>query len=213
MIEVEKNFDLRSGDKERLIAGANLVSKKTFTDVYWDSPDYRLTAKDYWLRQRDGKWELKVPMNSERIDKRATDQYRELETEEEIIAELKLAIGSRVHDAVRSAGYAPLATIVTHRETYQKDGFHLDFDEMDFGYTTFEAELMVQNPEEVQGAEKRIMEFARAYDIAATASHGKVIEYLFRYKPEHYSALVKSGVVRAGEKSTEGNPRSKGPPR
>ena len=205
MIEVEKNFDLRSGDKERLIASAELVGKKTFTDIYWDSLDYRLTAKDYWLRQRDGKWELKVPMNSERIDKHATDQYRELETEEEIAAELKLTAGSRVEDALREQGYAPFATIITHRETYQKDGFHLDFDEMDFGFTTFEAELMVQNPEEVQSAEARIMEFAKAYNIAATAGRGKVIEYLLRYKPEHYNALVRSGVVR--EKHAEGYPR------
>src|SRR3989338_6378355 len=105
MIEVEKNFDLKPGDKERLIQDAKLIAEKTFTDIYYDTADFRLTTKDYWLRQREGKWELKVPL-SEAIRKKETDQYRELEDEEEI----KRAIGS-------SWGLLkPFAKIVTTRE-------------------------------------------------------------------------------------------------
>ena len=90
MIEVEKNFDLRPGDKERLINNAKLLYRKTFTDVYYDNKNYYLTGMDYWLRERNGKFEFKVPLNTGLIKRRVTDQYRELETEDEIAHELKL---------------------------------------------------------------------------------------------------------------------------
>ena len=186
MIEVEKNFDLKPGDKERLIQDAKLIAEKTFTDIYYDTADFRLTTKDYWLRQREGKWELKVPL-SEAIRKKETDQYRELEDEEEI----KRAIGSRW------GLLKPFAKIVTTRESWQKGKFHLDFDRMDFGYETFEAEIMVQDENDVSAAEKKIMDFARERGIASAPGAGKVIVYIQRNNPAHYQALLKAGVVRA----------------
>ena len=63
MIEVEKNFDLKPSDKKRLIQGARLLKRLTFSDVYYDTSDYSLTGNDYWLRVRDGRWEMKIPLN------------------------------------------------------------------------------------------------------------------------------------------------------
>ena len=63
MIEVEKNFAVTEKDKACLIEDAVLLYKKVFTDVYYDSSDYALTGKDFWLRTREGKFELKVPQN------------------------------------------------------------------------------------------------------------------------------------------------------
>ncbi len=186
IIEVEKNFDLNPGDKERLVAGAKLIAKKTFTDVYYDAADFRLTTKDYWLRQREGKWELKVPLG-ETIHKKETDQYREFEGEEEI----KKIIGP---DWGR---LKPLARIVTIRESWQKGEFHLDFDEMDFGYTTFEAEIMIEDENDVHAAEKKIMGFARENGIASAPGAGKVIVFIQRNNLAHYQALLRAGVVRA----------------
>src|SRR3989344_3797540 len=100
MIEVEKNFDLKPGDKERLIQDAKLIAEKTFTDIYYDTADFRLTTKDYWLRQREGKWELKVPL-SEAIRKKETDQYRELEDENDVSAAEK-----KIMDFARERGIA-----------------------------------------------------------------------------------------------------------
>lgn len=186
MIEVEKNFDLKPGDRERLIKGAKLIAKKTFTDIYYDAEDFRLTTKDYWLRQREGRWELKVPLGGT-IQKKDTDQYRELEDEEEI----KKAIGAN-WDLLK-----PFAKIVTTRESWQKGEFHLDFDQMDFGYTTFEAEIMVRDEKDIPVAEEKIMAFAREYGIASTPGAGKVIVYIERNSFSHYRALLKAGVVRA----------------
>lgn len=196
MIEVEKNFDLRPGDKERLTDGAEFVRKKTFTDVYYDNAEYYLTGRDYWLRKRDDRFELKVPLNKEGIGDRQTDQYRELETDGEIAEELGLIIKTDLAAALAEAGYAPFARIVTARETYQKGDFHLDFDEMDFGFTTFEPELMVSDESQVAAAEERIMRFAKDHAITAGKGRGKVIEYIFRHDPAHYRALVAKGIVR-----------------
>ncbi len=195
MIEIEKNFDLRPGDKKRLIQDAEFVKKKVFTDVYYDNADYFLTSRDFWLRARDDRFELKVPLNKESINDRRTDQYRELETDAEIARELNLQVKTGLQEALREAGYAPFATITTTRETYHKGDFHLDFDEMDFGYTTFEVELMINNSSEVQATEARITEFAKNHGISGTEGRGKVIEYLLRKDPKHYAALVASGVV------------------
>ena len=68
---------------------------------------------------------------------------------------------------------------------------------MDFGYETFEAEIMVQDENDVSAAEKKIMDFARERGIASAPGAGKVIVYIQRNNPAHYQALLKAGVVRA----------------
>ncbi len=194
MIEVEKNFAVAAKDKTRLIEGAVLLYKKVFTDVYYDSPDYALTGKDFWLRTREGKFELKVPQNVGRISERTTDQYEELETDTEIARELGISTVKPLVEAIKEKGFAPFATITTTRERYQKDDFHLDFDEMDFGFIAFEVELMVEKQEDIPIAEKRILEFGKKNKINPESA-GKVIEYLRRYRPEHFAFLKSRGVA------------------
>ena len=195
MIEVEKNFDLKPGDKERLIVDATFVRRKTFTDIYYDTADFSLTRNDFWLRTRDGKFELKVPLNKENAKERKTDQYRELESDKEIISALNFSGRAGLAEELLQKGYVPFAAITTTRETYHKGDFHLDFDEMDFGFGTFEAELMVGNESEVSNAEKRILEFAEIHGISGEHARGKVIEYIFRRNPKHYETLLASRVV------------------
>lgn len=196
MIEVEKNFDLKPGDKERLIRGAKLVSEKTFTDVYYDSADYDLTSRDFWLRARDHKFELKVPLNAIGAARRPVDQYRELETDAEIAFELHLSQTIPLARALQDAGYAPCATITTKRESYLKNGFHLDFDKVDaLRYATFEVELMVDAAEAIPDAEKRILDFAREHGIV-TPGRSKINEYLTQYNSAHYAALRAKGIFR-----------------
>ena len=47
MIEIEKNFDLKSGDKERIIKDAKFIGRRQFTDVYYDTQDYKLTISTF----------------------------------------------------------------------------------------------------------------------------------------------------------------------
>ncbi len=60
MIEIEKKFQLQLGDEERLLAGAFFQKEVVIQDVYWDTPEFAMTGKDWWLRKRDGVWELKM---------------------------------------------------------------------------------------------------------------------------------------------------------
>lgn len=196
MIEVEKNFDLRPGDKEQLIAGAKFLGTKTYLDAYYDTPDYQLTGQDYWLRTRNGNFELKVPLNSGDPLGRQTDQYEELESDLAIIEKLGLPKNQSLKQSLTERGYAPFATIKTEREKYKKGDFNLDFDVMDFGFETFEVELMVESVAEIKEAEERILTFGQQHQIAATAGHGKAIEYLIRFKPEHYNFLMKQRIVK-----------------
>jgi len=158
---------------------------------------FALTGRDFWLRTRDGRFELKVPQNAGNIGSRMTDQYREIETDAEIAKELKVVVRGGLGETVKTLGYKPFARIVTRRESYQKGGFHLDFDETDFGFSAFEVELMVEKPKDISDAEERIMDFARAHHFTATEgiTYGKVIEYIKRHNPRHYAFLTRKGVV------------------
>lgn len=40
--------------------GGTFVGEQVFTDVYWDTPACGLTERDWWLRTRAGRWELKA---------------------------------------------------------------------------------------------------------------------------------------------------------
>ncbi|TFJ97160.1 putative aminopeptidase NPEPL1 [Platysternon megacephalum] len=62
-IEVESKFTAGPGTEARLAAlGAALAGSSSFRDLYYDTPDLRLTRADHWLRLRQGAgWELKCP--------------------------------------------------------------------------------------------------------------------------------------------------------
>ena len=62
MIEIEKKFILTPEQEQALIKGADFIEEKEFTDIYYDDKILSLTTKDIWLRERAGKFELKVPL-------------------------------------------------------------------------------------------------------------------------------------------------------
>jgi predicted adenylyl cyclase CyaB len=194
MIEIEKNFDLREGEKEKLIENATLIGKKEFTDVYYDDANLSLSLKDYWLRTRDGKWELKIPLNKDKEVDRKTDQYRELETDEEIAKELDCGATNLANELV-SKGFAPLATITTVRESYSRGEFHIDFDEMDFGYSTCEIEYMVEDISQIKMAEDKIIALATGLGLSDKKGRGKLTVFLERFKNPEYKKLVEAGII------------------
>ena len=60
MIEVEKKFQITNAQRDRLLEGAEFVYKKDIRDTYFDR-GVELCTKDLWLRERDGRFELKYP--------------------------------------------------------------------------------------------------------------------------------------------------------
>ncbi len=202
MIEVEKKFILSENDEARLTEGAEFVSERVFTDVYYDTAEFTLTLKDIWLRTREEKYELKVPvrLNEEKRADQLHDQYHELENEEEIREALDLSPGKKLTDTLAEAGYSPFCTCTSTRRKYKKEGFIIDLDSVDyredFSYQIGEIELMVRDVPEIQKAIGSIMEFATKHGLRIAPVRGKVSEYLKRSKPTHYQALVQAGVVK-----------------
>lgn len=197
MIEVEKKFLLTDQDRERLIQSADFLNEKTFTDTYYDRADFALTSRDKWLRSRDGRFELKLPLHQG--TDRLADQYDELEDD----ASIKDALGfdgeNNLADNLINNGYRPFATLTTTRRKYRKGDFIIDLDVIDFGsstYTIGEIEMMVTDKSEIEGAVERIVQFAGEQGLTIAPVRGKIIEYLKRINPDHYKALVEAGVVR-----------------
>jgi len=188
MIEVEKKFVL-APDREMLILQESTFLKEVvFTDSYFDYADWRMTTTDTWLRSRDGAWELKVPLNT--VGKnRFSDQYREIETEVEIIAYLGFDTSKSLAQSLAEKGIVAFCTITTTRRKYSRNDFTIDVDTMDFGYHLCEIEKMVETEDQIADAEREIMVFAKSFDLPTTRVRGKVLEYLRRNNPAHMKAI------------------------
>jgi adenylate cyclase class IV len=197
MIEVEKKFILNEQDEERLTNDAQFLNKRVFTDIYYDTENHYLTSKDRWLRSREGRFELKLPLH-EGAD-RLADQYDELENEQEIREALDMPSNRNLADDLAKAGYLPFCTCKTSRRKYKKGPFSIDLDIVDFQNFTYsigEIELMVNEKSEIEGAINKIIAFAKEKDLTIAPVRGKVIEYLQRAKQNHYQTLVRAGVVK-----------------
>ena len=197
MIEVEKKFILTNDDKARLIEGTTFIKEYVFEDSYYDNELFSLSSKDVWLRNRNGKFELKVPLHKSL--ERSADQYNEIEDENKIKKFLKLHLNESVEMSIKNAGYFPFCTYKTTRKKYKKDMFVIDIDYVEFDSFTYdigEIELMVNNENEMKDAIEKILDFAKSYNLTIAPVRGKVIEYLKRVKPQHYQALITSGVIK-----------------
>lgn len=196
MIEVEKRFLLTPQEQERLLHGAVLEWEKTYTDTYYDTKDFRITRKDWWLRNRSGTFELKVGQRAERAG--TTDTYKELEDDASILQALDIAATELHDDLLREHGYVPFCTLTTLRRHYGKEGFGIDLDVTTSGayhFSCCEIELMVDVIKESGDAAQRIMRFAERHAVTTRAFRGKVFEYLYQFRPQHYQALVEAGVI------------------
>jgi len=196
MIEVEKKFILTPEQEKALIDGAEFLGEKKFTDAYYDDTDFSLTKKDIWLRSRDGKFELKIPVNLS-IEERVLDQYKELENSHEILQYFNAATAKSLEDFLVSKQYKPFCKIITTRRKYKKDGFGIDLDIMNFGYTLAEIEYMTDNESKIQEATNAIIAFAEKNNIISkNVIRGKVVEYLRTNNLKHFQALIDAKVVK-----------------
>ncbi|XP_063063372.1 thiamine-triphosphatase [Engraulis encrasicolus] len=101
-VEVERKFvcDPEIHTKLKDI-GAICIGQRRFQDQYFDSPDFDLTLKDFWLRCREGCWELKCPVvpKTQKHSSQAEglcSRYREITTVPEIQAEIAKAMAGRL---------------------------------------------------------------------------------------------------------------------
>lgn len=195
MIEVEKKFNLSGEEISRLTQDAEYLGERVYTDTYIDTPDYFLTRNDIWLRSRDGKFELKLPMKGSEASNGRLDQFREIDTEREIMELMQLNPCGTLQETLEANGYVPFAIINTVRKKYQKGDFIIDLDGTDFGYNIGEIERMVDDPSQMEDAVQQILDFSQVHSLTIAPVRGKVIEYVRRNNPDHYNALLEAGVI------------------
>eukprot|EP00166_Cyanidium_caldarium_P003365 ctg_325.g92 len=206
-LEVEKKFVLSPETEQRLLeilsssssSSSSSRSRQTlrFTDIYYDAAHtWTLTSSNRWLRQRQGVWELKVPITG--ASQRRLDAYRELVFEADIRAEL----GWAPAEALAAGRIAAFAHIETERVSIMGEHagrrVRIDLDRADYGYTVGEIETLAHDEDDVAAAERDVLALAVAAGLQAQESpRGKLAEFLHRHRPEHYAALMRAGILRS----------------
>ena len=202
MIEVEKKFILTQDEEERLLAGATFLEQKTNTDAYYDNEQYAVTLADCWLRNRNGSFELKVPLSKDN-GSQGVNVYHELTEEADIREALRLPYDTSdlAHD-IEAAGYRVFVQPTSSRRSYEKDGYHIDVDTVayegsDFTYAVAEIELLVQDESDAPKATEQIVTYAKSLGLQTDGVIlGKVAAFLRARSPEHYKALKISNILR-----------------
>jgi len=192
MFEVEKKFSLGVDQVERIVDVSEYKGEKKFTDTYFDDDNFSLTRRDIWLRERSGKYELKLPINASGF---GFNTYEEEENEDEICKSLGLEQIGILSETLEKAGIKPFCTIKTERRSFLKDSIRIDVDVTDFGYSLVEFEILAQSESQIKEAEEKILHLAKIFGLREGNVRGKVIEYLKRNSPSHYQALIESGTV------------------
>ncbi|MBI4426689.1 MAG: CYTH domain-containing protein [Candidatus Kerfeldbacteria bacterium] len=192
VIEIEQKFAIKPGDRERLLAGAEFVSKKIIHDAYWDTPNAILISGEAFLRNRDGKFELKIPLHKLTKELPKSYHYDEIYDEAEIRQHLGLTRPGSMPDALRRGGYDVVADFSTTRTKYQRDQFILDFDETDFGFSLVEIERQVERDDQRKVAAKEIVEFAKGMGLELMHVRGKIHEFIKSRRPDLWDKVKKA---------------------
>ena len=157
--------------------GARMIKAQCFHDVYFDTNDFKLALSDFWLRQRDGRWELKCPPpNRHEGDPMAT-QYAEYTQQVDIVKAVTPVLQPTkdeheplkvinpdlmsVSQVVESFGCCEIANYRTDRKTYSVQDFRVDLDSADFGFQVGEIEVLVSDERKISDALHQIRGLAQ----------------------------------------------------
>jgi adenylate cyclase class IV len=117
--------------------GAEQMKSKHIIDIYLDTEDFQLIKQDFWLRYRNGKVEMKIPINDldqQNISK--TTIYKELKCAQKIADFLGQQIPVDVE--CLPSGWIVLARVETARQIWSWKEFNFVLDSLPDGYQVFE---------------------------------------------------------------------------
>lgn len=196
MIEVEKDFIPSTEAIDRLEREAEFLGEKVLHDIYYDTADYMLGKKDYWLRSRNGNFELKFIVPGAV----SSAAYNEIEDEDGIRAALGFPADIPLVDHLRSSSFLPFCDCTTIRREYRLGAVKVDLDEATykdspFTFQTAEIEVMVERPDQVKDGEQALFTFAEAHGFKPLKTYGKIIEYVKHERPEQFEILLASGCL------------------
>nr|XP_001923052.2 thiamine-triphosphatase isoform X2 [Danio rerio] len=220
-VEVERKFVCDAEIMRKLQdIGAECVGEREFGDQYFDSPDFLLTLKDFWLRCRDGQWELKSPAVSEAPAETLCTRYREITSLPVIQSEVskiiresncsqRKQIGQTEDTPICSTGDTKwlnelglvcFAEFRTQRCSYvleREDGaVRVDLDRADFGYCVGEIEVLVPEGGDVNAALQSITSIAEQLGLNSEKKvKGKMDVFLQRNRPDHYNKLLSAHIL------------------
>ncbi|KAM4809370.1 thiamine-triphosphatase [Rhinophrynus dorsalis] len=204
-IEVERKFVPGPHVEDQLHKlGAELQKDLVFRDSYYDSPDCQLTLRDFWLRRRDDKWELKYPPeHSTRGLCGASTQYLELDCETDITHRVSELLGVPCPLNLESLGLKEFASFITSRRRFQMPTkgdcsrrVVVDLDIADYGFAVGEVEVLVETQEEVPSALHEVEEICKQLGVLSESPvPGKMSTFLQRYRPDHYRQLLEAHVL------------------
>src|SRR3989344_2511232 len=187
MIEIEKKFQPTAGELQALLAGAEFIGEKFYTDILYDFPDRRLFKKGFRLRNRNGDFELKIVKSD---SENGVASSEEIETETEILEKLGFGKDDDLQKVVKD-NMDILANWETKRKKYKKGRFNIDVDETSFGYNVCEIEVMVADRRGSENAEREIIGLVDELGFSLEKLPTKMKEYLKAAKPEIYQELYK----------------------
>ena len=188
MIEVEKKFQPTEEQLKMLLAGAEFLGEKEYTDIYYDLPDLSFYKRELRLRKRNDDYELKIQISDSKQHKAVFNE--EVTESGEILARLGFDRNDNLEKIIRE-NLVILCTIKTKRKKYRVGEFEIDVDETDFDYNICEIELMVESEANINEAEQKILTLAEHFGFSTKKLPGKVAECLRKTRPEIYKELRK----------------------
>lgn len=167
-IEIEKKFLLTPNFKDTLLQeGAILVSEKEFSDFYYDLPDHKLSLQNFWLRRRNGFWELKY-LGKGMSNSSLIDSFCETDNENDILSALADCVPAQdfkgcesLSEFVERFDLQVFVSFKTKRTKYQLGDVTVDLDIASFGYELGEIEIVVDDEEEVPNAKAKLETMAK----------------------------------------------------
>ena len=221
LIEVEKKF-VAPSDHAVMAAsveaqGGKELGTKRFTDVYYDTADCSLTRRDTWLRERDGAWELKLPVYEDaRRSGGERTVFTEVEGEAAVAAALRDLLpgidekmsAQPLSEMLNAAQVLPFAEFSTTRSKWKLGNANIDADVASFGHAVMEIEVLCKSESDVDEAEAEV---ARVADILGAqplsgSMGGKLETYIRRHCPSVLAQLVEAGVLAADPEAPEQGP-------
>jgi adenylate cyclase class IV len=193
VIEVEMKFSVTDEQLSLIKKVSAFLGTETNNDKYYDYADFRLIKDGWWLRNRNGHFELKLPVGE-------ASKTSEAAVHDEIIGDdaiCKLLDIYNLQSVIDSGELNIIGELITERESYSLDKLHLDYDvvtneKTGFIYKLLEIEIMVPSPNDVEEASQQINQLASRYSLNMDKPRGKVIEFLYQLNPDAYSALEAS---------------------
>ncbi|XP_032359798.1 thiamine-triphosphatase isoform X2 [Etheostoma spectabile] len=219
-VEVERKFVCNADTLKTLEKIGVCLGQRQFCDQYFDTPTFKLTLRDMWLRKRKECWELKCPTafneakeTSEEQSKAAAlcSRYKEITNLPEIQIRVKEVLKDVREDRetetsrsqedeawLSTMNLVCFAEFTTMRRSFtlEEEGVQIDLDQADFGFSVGEIEVLLPEGGDVQSALEKIKRTAEMLGLTGDQRvEGKMSVYLKRNYPEHYAKLLSKHVL------------------